>query len=120
MVWKPALTDLFNQSRWTTMLTPFDKFLVALFTIVTILCGIAGAGLVILHLPPDLIPEPHKNANPLAAALVMMGFLLGYAVSLTVFGLLSRRVVYSSPPQPIGGGRNTWILTPLYSVGIPE
>jgi hypothetical protein len=81
------------------MLTPLDKFLMAVFVVVTILCGLAGGLLVVLHLPPDLIGQPHKNGSPLGAVLGLLGMFLGWAVSLTAFGLLSRRFASASTHQ---------------------
>jgi hypothetical protein len=81
------------------MLTPLDKFLMAVFGVVTFLCGFAGAMLVVVYLPPDLLAQPHKNGSPLGAALGLLGMFLGWAVSLTTFGLLSRRFASASTHQ---------------------
>jgi MFS family permease len=83
------------------MLTKLDKLLLVLFTVFTIIGGIAGGLLLFVYadplLPADLDQlDSHKNVSILGGALAITGMLLGYAAALIVFGFLSRRFVPAS------------------------
>jgi hypothetical protein len=86
------------------VLTTLDKLLLVLFTVLTIMTGIAGGLLLFVYADP-LLPSDldqlgaHKNVSIPGGVLAITGMLLGYAVALIVFGLLSRRFVPASAHQ---------------------
>jgi hypothetical protein len=82
------------------MLTAFDKLLLAVFTVVTLVIMSAAVCIPIIYLiPAQELAAPGYNAGYIEVALCLAGMALGYATSLALFGFLSRRFVSAETHQ---------------------
>ena len=74
------------------MLTPLDRLVLVLLFLVPFLCGLVGAWLLAAYGTDHLAHYFAINRDTAFGGLSFGGMILGYALGLTGFGLLSRRL----------------------------
>jgi hypothetical protein len=82
------------------LLTAFDKLWWVVFTVVSLVCMIAGACVPLIYLiSPEELPALGHNYSLGQVTLCLGGMALGFTASLTVFGFVSRRFVSAPTHQ---------------------